>query len=58
MTPDEIKALREKLGLTQEGLARAIDVSSVTVNRWEKGTFKPMNVFVEKMKKLKKAKAV
>jgi len=57
MTPEEIKELRQKLGLTQEGLARALDVSNLTVNRWERGVFKPMKIFVDKMKKLNKKKA-
>jgi transcriptional regulator with XRE-family HTH domain len=36
-----LKALREGAGLSQEKLARAVDVSSRTVQNWEKegGTF-------------------
>jgi len=41
MTPDEIKALREKFSVSQETLARVIGVSWRTVNRWEKGEAKP-----------------
>lgn len=33
--PDMIKEARQKLGLTQEKLARALKVSFPTVNRWE-----------------------
>ena len=34
---DNIKALRAKMGWTQEDLARNIDVSLTTVQRWESG---------------------
>jgi transcriptional regulator with XRE-family HTH domain len=37
MTPDEVKARRERLGMTQAQLARAFGVPRVTVNRWERG---------------------
>ena len=33
--------LREKLGMTQEQLAREVGVSFKTVNRWERGKSKP-----------------
>ena len=36
-----VKALREALGLTQEGLARKIDVSLSTVQAWEAGRYVP-----------------
>jgi DNA-binding transcriptional regulator YiaG len=41
MNKESIKELRRKLGLSQEGLARKLGVSVITVRRWEKGTFKP-----------------
>jgi transcriptional regulator with XRE-family HTH domain len=34
---DDLKAWRKRLGLTQEGLARALGTSRVTVGRWESG---------------------
>ncbi|MBA7696716.1 hypothetical protein ES703_105367 [subsurface metagenome] len=37
----DIKAIREKLGLTQEELARKLGVSWGTVARWEAGRSKP-----------------
>ncbi len=37
----DIKAIREKLGLTQEQLAHKIGVSFPTVNRWERKKSKP-----------------
>lgn len=32
---DVIKAIRAELGITQEQLAHALDVSYSTINRWE-----------------------
>jgi len=40
-TPEEIKKLRKRLGLSQEELARKIGVSFTSVNRWENGQSKP-----------------
>jgi transcriptional regulator with XRE-family HTH domain len=37
MTGDELKALRIKLGLTQEELGERLGVTRVTVARWEIG---------------------
>ncbi|MDR1701161.1 MAG: helix-turn-helix domain-containing protein [Sporomusaceae bacterium] len=39
--PETVKTAREKLGLSQEDLARAIDVSFATINRWENGKTYP-----------------
>ena len=41
MDKESIKELRRQLGLSQEGLARKLGVSVITVRRWEKGSFKP-----------------
>ena len=37
MTASELRALRAKAGLTQEGLARLIPVTLNTYQRWEGG---------------------
>lgn len=37
MTPDDLRAFRNKLGLSQAGLARALGVDVMTVSRWERG---------------------
>jgi transcriptional regulator with XRE-family HTH domain len=37
LEPRHIAAIRKKLGLPQEGMARLLGVSFVTVNRWEGG---------------------
>ena len=38
LTPDDIRALRQKYGLTQDGLERMLRVGPKTVVRWERGT--------------------
>jgi DNA-binding transcriptional regulator YiaG len=38
---DQIREVRRRLGLSQEALARAIDVSFCTINRWENGQVRP-----------------
>ena len=37
MTAKELKAVRQSLGFTQQGLADVLQVSRVTVARWEIG---------------------
>jgi DNA-binding transcriptional regulator YiaG len=37
MTAKELKAVRQSLGFTQQGLADVLQVSRVTVARWETG---------------------
>lgn len=39
-----VKGLRSRLGLTQEGLAKRIGVSVLTINRWEKELTRPLPV--------------
>lgn len=41
MKPEEIRAYRQTLGLTQEALATALGVSPDTVSRWESGHAQP-----------------
>ena len=41
MTSEEIKALRERLKISQGTLARMIGCSQATVYNWEKGTHSP-----------------
>lgn len=36
-----VKTVREKSGMSQEDLARALNVSFATINRWENGKTRP-----------------
>ncbi len=56
MTAAEIKAMRAKLGLTQEGLARVLNVAYPTILRWESGKYKPSRMGLEKLQRLKEGK--
>lgn len=35
MTPDEVREVRHRLGLSQDGLAERLGVSRSTIARWE-----------------------
>jgi len=39
--PTLVKSIRKQLGMSQEDLARALNVSYATVNRWENGKARP-----------------
>jgi len=47
-----LKKLRDKRGWTQEELARNIGVSVFSVNRWERGAFKPSQLAWAQLAKL------
>lgn len=51
MTPDNIKAIRKRAGLSQTGLARLLRISDIrTIRRWEKGEINitgPASIIVE-----------
>lgn len=53
-TRDRIKRLRERLGYTQEKMARELNVSLVTVARWELGSSEPSPLAIEKIEKLER----
>jgi len=38
---EKVRTIREKLKISQEDLARALNVSYATVNRWENSKTKP-----------------
>lgn len=40
----KIRFVREKLNMSQEDLARALNVSFATINRWENAKTKPIKV--------------
>lgn len=47
-----VKALRDKLGLSQEKLAARMGVTFSSVNRWENGHSKPSPLAVQKLEEL------
>ncbi len=46
MKPEELKRRREALGLTQEQFARELDVTTMSVSRWERGVY-PIPHYIE-----------
>ncbi|MBI4378687.1 MAG: helix-turn-helix domain-containing protein [Nitrospinae bacterium] len=51
---EEIKNIRESLGMTQDEFARRIGVTVTTVSRWERGDSLPKSkVVIDKIKRLK-----
>ena len=53
MTKEQIKALREDLGLTQLEFANKLFTTPTTVCRWEKGNTKPNKFFNNAMLQFK-----
>lgn len=53
MNAKDIRELRRSLNLTQEELARLLDVSFVTVSRWERGLGWPRPKNIRKLLELK-----
>ena len=49
---EKVKALRKKRGWSQEDLAREIEVSLSTVQRWEKQGSKPTRLARRELKRL------
>lgn len=41
MTPDEIRELRLKMGLTQTEFGKLIDAPQLMVSRWERNVYRP-----------------
>jgi len=50
----DIKAIRLKLGFTQEDLARKLGLALSTVSKWEQGIFSPSRLAREKIERLVK----
>lgn len=48
MTKEDLKAIRESLGLSQRGFARRIGVAPKTIARWEAGIH-PIGLVYEKL---------
>jgi len=52
MTPEQIKAIRAALGLTQQQLADAIAATQITVSRWETGVSHPTGAYRKALNEL------
>jgi transcriptional regulator with XRE-family HTH domain len=60
MNREDLRRRRENLGLTQEQLARELDVTVLTVSRWERGVYpvpKHIELAVEALEKRRKEAA-
>jgi len=55
MNGEQIRKLREVLGLSQQELAVKVGVSVSSVHRWESGKTRPHPLAVEKLKALEPA---
>jgi DNA-binding transcriptional regulator YiaG len=53
VTPGFIVSLREAIGLTQEQLARKLNVSKMTVSRWECGRMRPSETAIAAIRRLR-----
>ncbi len=52
MQPDQIRSLRQSLGLTQQQFADRLGVSFVSLNRWENGKSRPSPLAIEKIREI------
>lgn len=53
MTPDEIRAIRTKLNISQERFASLLGTTVTSVNRWENGKATPSRIYIREMKSLR-----
>ncbi len=53
-----LKCMREELKLTQEALARELNVSFATVNKWENDKTKPLRIINDRIIEFSKEKGV
>lgn len=52
MRPQDIKAVRQLTGLSQTQFGRLLDVSLLTVNKWERGHAQPKQENIKKLERL------
>ncbi len=50
---EEIKQIRNRLGVSQEAFAQMLGVSFGSVNRWERGACKPSPLALGRIEKIK-----
>lgn len=56
--PEEMKVLRQRMYLTQNEFAKALNVSFTTVNRWETGRARPNISTMKEVKRFCEDKGV
>lgn len=54
MDRQEIKALRETLGLSQQELGVKLGLAAITVSRWERGTSQPRREALKGLEQLRR----
>uniref|UniRef100_A0A6H1Z8D9 Putative DNA binding, helix-turn-helix domain containing protein n=1 Tax=viral metagenome TaxID=1070528 RepID=A0A6H1Z8D9_9ZZZZ len=52
LTPEQVKTIRERLGMTQQELATACDMTLSSVSRWERGIGVPSRVATRTIKEV------
>jgi len=52
ITPEEIKALRLRLGRSRLSMAAIVGTTLMTIGRWERGDTTPMRIFEHRLRKL------
>ena len=57
MKPEEIKALRQSFGMTQEDFAHELGVTFATVNRWENNKAVPSRLAVKALAQMREKAA-
>lgn len=53
-TGDEIRRLRERLGVSQVELARRLGVDGISVSRWERGVTRPSRLAIRALDHLRR----
>ena len=54
MSPDRIKKIRKRSGLTQAEFARALETTQGTVSGWENGRVSPQRAYVATLRQWEK----
>ncbi len=52
LTPDTVRALRQRLGVTQDQLAARLGCSTQAVSFWERGTRTPTGLYAAALRQL------
>lgn len=52
--PDEVRALRARLGLSREQMARMLDTTAQSIYRWESGKVAPSPLAVRALREIER----